>query len=298
MAAGSLLVVTPGRPMGVWTRSTTSCCVPVGEQPGPEPRPLRRRADQADRPEVVEPHGGVDEGDVLGVVVGHHQHVGARRQLGEHELGQHRHRVDVHGGDGIGQRAQRLGVQVLGAGVDQVQVEVVAGQDAGELEADVADAEDRHARHDGQRLEQHGDLAAAALHAVLDRAALSERWLSNDSGRVPPDREQRPRTPYGLGLEVAATDRAPRTPRGDDHLGPGLARGVAADVGHRDEDAGLAVLRGATATACHHVVIPGLRTGRGRGPSRPPPASRGRRARRRRRAARTPHTPRAAPRGR
>ena len=71
------------------------------------------------------------------------------------QLGQHGYRVDVHGGDRVGQRAQRSGVQVLGPGVDEVQVEVVAGQDAGQLEADVADAEDRDGRDDGQRLEQH-----------------------------------------------------------------------------------------------------------------------------------------------
>ena len=104
IAAGSLLVVTPGRPMGVRIRSTARRVVTVGEQLRPEPRQLGRRPDQPDRAEVVEPDGGVAEGDVLGVVVGHHQQVRAGRQLGEHELGQHRHRVHVHGGDSVGQR--------------------------------------------------------------------------------------------------------------------------------------------------------------------------------------------------
>ena len=70
--------------------------------------------------------------------------------------------------------------------------------------------------------------------------ALSDRWLSKLSGRDVAGLEQRPRTAYGLGLEVAAADRAPRTARGDDHLGARLAGGVAPDVGHRDEYAGLA----------------------------------------------------------
>ena len=228
--------------------------VPVGEQPGPEPRPLRRRADQPDRPEVVEPDGGVDEGDVLGVVVGHHQHVRARRQLGEHQLGQHRHRVDVHGGDGVGQRAERLGVQVLGAGVDQVQVEVVAGQDAGQLEADVADAEDRHARHHGQRLEQHGDLAAAALHAVLDRRLV--RQVARRTTRAGAAAlEQRPRTAYGLGLEVAAADRAPRRRAETTILAP-ASRGAwpRTSVTVTSTPASRRAAR-SVGTACHHVVI-------------------------------------------
>ena len=72
----------------------------------PEPRPLGRRADQPDRAEVVAAQRGVDERDVLGVVVGHHQHVGAGRQLAQHQLGEHRHVVDVHRGDRVGERRE------------------------------------------------------------------------------------------------------------------------------------------------------------------------------------------------
>ena len=92
--------------------------------------------------------------------------------------------------------------------------------------------------HHGERLEQHGDLAAAALHAVLSTGALSERWDSKRLGRGRAVGQQRPRAAYGLGLEVAAADRAPGLPGGDDHLGAGLTRGVPADVGERDEYAG------------------------------------------------------------
>src|SRR4029453_2844661 len=82
---------------------------------------------------------------------------------------------------------------------------------------------------------------AAAVPPVLDRCLVREVAVERlGAGAVALD--QRPRTAYGLGLEVAATDRAPRTPHGDDHLGTGLARGVAADVGHRHQDAGLPVL--------------------------------------------------------
>ena len=49
IAAGSLLVVTPGRPIGVSIRSTTSGAWPDGQQLGAEPRPLGRRPDQPDR---------------------------------------------------------------------------------------------------------------------------------------------------------------------------------------------------------------------------------------------------------
>ena len=86
----------------------------------------------------------------------------------------------------VGQRRERVVGEVLRPRVDEVEVEVVAGQDPRQLEADVADPEDRHAGHHGQRLEQHRHLAAAALHAMLVSGALSDRWLSKLSGRRPP----------------------------------------------------------------------------------------------------------------
>ena len=195
--------------------------------------------------------------------------------------------------------AERLVGQVLGPGVDQVQVEVVAGQDAGELETDVADPEDRDRRYHGQRLQQHRHLAAAALDAVLDRRLVGQVALER-LGPGPAGREQRPRTAYGLGLEVAAADRPRWSPGGDDHLGAGLARGVAADVGHRDEHAGLA-----GGAEVGHRLPPRRHTRHrpGAGTAVERPVDRLRRGRRgeldaRRRAARTPRTPRAAPRAR
>ena len=120
-----------------------------------------------------------------------------------------------------------------------MQVEVVTGQDARELEADVADAEDGHGGDDRQRLEQHRDLAAAALHAVLQGCLVGEVALE----RLRPGAaglHQGPRAAYRLRLEVAAADRPGGRGRADDHLGAGLAGGVTAHVGQRDQDAGLA----------------------------------------------------------
>ena len=59
--------------------------------------------------------------------------------------------------------------------VDEVQLEVVARQDPGELQADVADAEDGDGGYDGQRLQEQRDLTAAALHAVLVGRLVGQR---------------------------------------------------------------------------------------------------------------------------
>ena len=55
-----------------------------------------------------------------------------------------------------------------------MELKVVAGQDPGQLEADMTHAEDRHRRYDAQRLEEHGDLPAAALDAVLEGCFVGE----------------------------------------------------------------------------------------------------------------------------
>ena len=117
-------------------------------------------------PEVGEAEGGVAEGEVLGVVVGHDQHVGAGGQPLQHQLPQHRPvHLDV-GGPG-GHVGQPELVELLGPGVDQVQPDLQPGQDPGQLEADVPDAEDRHRRPHREGFQQQPDLAAAALPAVL-----------------------------------------------------------------------------------------------------------------------------------
>ena len=67
----------------------------LGGQRPLEPGPFPGRADQPDRAEVAAAQDGVAQRGVLGVVVGHDQHVGARRQLAEDDLRQQRDVVDV-----------------------------------------------------------------------------------------------------------------------------------------------------------------------------------------------------------
>ena len=95
------------------------------------------------------------------------------RHLAEDELGDRRV-VDVHPGRRVVEHAEPVVTQLVGAGVDQVELEVVTGEDAGELETDVADPEDRDRRHHRERFEQDLHLAAAALLAVLGRRLVVE----------------------------------------------------------------------------------------------------------------------------
>ena len=174
--------------------------VPLRGQLLLEPPPLRRRPDQPDRAQVPAPQRRVAQRGVLGVVVGHDQHVAAGGQLAEHQLGHHRV-VEVHPGQGVrGGRREPLRVDLGGAGVDQVQLQVVPGQDPGQLEADVPHPEDRDGGHRAQRLEQQRHLAAAALHAVPRRRPLGE------AGRL--GLRFAPATPAARG------PAAPRLPRG------------------------------------------------------------------------------------
>ena len=195
----------------------------LGGEAGPEPRPLRRGADQPDRAQPGAAQGGVAQGGVLGVVVGHDEHVGARRQLGEHDLGEHRHvAVHVDPRPRVGEHREALGGELVGPGVDQVQVEVVAGQDARQLQADVAHPEDRDGGRHGQGFEQDRHLAAAALDAVLAGRLVGEGH-ANVSGRPPPLRRSR------RARETATASRfpppiEPHAGRRHDHLGARLAR--------------------------------------------------------------------------
>ena len=77
------------------------------------------------------------------MVVRHDEDVGARRQLTEDQLGQHRHLVWVDAGVGVRERGERLIAERLSPAVNKVQVKVVTGQNAGELVAHVAHPEDR-----------------------------------------------------------------------------------------------------------------------------------------------------------
>ena len=149
--------------------------------------------------------------------------------------------VDLDPGGGAGEDGQPLVGELVGAGVDEVQVEVVARQHAGQLEPDVADPEHGDRRDDGQGLEQEGDLAAAALPAVLG-ARLVAQAHHQPLGRGGVRRQHRPRPADGGLLEVASPDAAPGARGGDHHLGAGVARGVATHVGDGDEHACFALL--------------------------------------------------------
>ena len=239
IAAGSLLVVTPGRPIGRADPVDRCRVVTVGEQLRPEPRQLGRRPDQADRAEVVEPDRGVAQRDVLGVVVGHHQQVGAGRQLGEDELGQHRDRVHVHGGDASASGAS--------ASADRCSARESTRCRSRSWRARMRASS--RPTWPTPKIATLGTTGSGSSRTATSppqhctpccSGALSERWLSNDSGLRSLASSSARAPAYGLGLEVAAADRAPGTARGDDHLRARLARGVAADVGHRDEYAGLA----------------------------------------------------------
>ena len=95
--------------------------------------------------------------------------------LAEHQLRAAPRGARAPGATASSSTASRARVELLLARVDQVQLEVVAGQDPGQLEPDVPDAEDGHRTAPRQRLEQHVDLAAAALPPVLGARLVAER---------------------------------------------------------------------------------------------------------------------------
>ena len=173
---------------------------------------------------------GVAQRDVLGVVVGHDQHVGAARQLG---------RARARAAPARGGRAPRpprrpsdaepLAAELVGAGVDQVQLEVVPGQDPGQLEPDVADAEDRDGRHDGAAARAAPSPRRRSTARRARRRLVGEARRSNGSGAAAPLGEQL----AGPATAVASRLPPPMLPQvrvgGDDHLGAGLARRVPAD---------------------------------------------------------------------
>ena len=238
IVAGSLPVISAS-PMGVRIRAIDDLSWPLGGQHPLEPGPFPRRADQSDRAEDAAAEDGVAQRRVLGVVVGHDQRVGARRELAQDDLREQRDAVDVDVRHRVRQRRQPLVGQLLGAAVDQVQLDVVPGEDARQLEPDVANAEDRHGGHDGQRLEQHRDRSSATLNAVLVRRLVRQRRLEQGGFPVGVG-EQLPGPVDRHRLDIAAADRPPCLPGADHELGPGVARGVPANRCDRHQHARLA----------------------------------------------------------
>ncbi len=115
-----------------------------------------------------------------------------------------------------------------GARVDQVQLEVVAGEDAGQLEPDVARR--RRSRPPGRpRSGSSSTVTSPPQHCrPCSVRALSLSASVSGSGSPGGPRAARARAGTRGLLEVAAADGAPRSAGGDDHLGAGLARRVAA----------------------------------------------------------------------
>src|SRR5690606_1661750 len=139
--------------------------------------------------------------------------------------------VDVRG---AGDVRESFGRQLPGAAVDEVERDRQPGEDPRALVADVPDPEDRARRARPHRLEEDGDLPAAALGAV-DRGRVLGEGQDDLLGRVRPGGEQLAGPVDERRLEVAAADAVPRTVRGDDHLRARLAGGVPADLDDGDE---------------------------------------------------------------
>ena len=170
----------------------------------------------------------------------HDHDVRAARQLLEHLLAEQRVvDADVRGAvDHVGQPDP---VQLLRARVGQQQPDRQPGQDARQLVADVPEAEHGDDRPDRERLEQQADDAAAALAAVLGPGVRAELDLAH-LRFARPGLDQLPGPGDGGRLQVAAADAAPGAVAADHHLGAGLARRVAAHLGHGHQHAGLTVV--------------------------------------------------------
>ena len=172
------------------------------------------------------------------MVVRHDHDVRAARQLLEHLLAEQRV-VDADVRGAVDHVREPDPVQLLRARVDEQQPDRQPGQDARQLVADVAQAEQRDDRPDRERFEQQADDAAAALAAVLVPRVRVELGLAHLRCGGP-GLDQLPGPGDGSRLQVAAADAAPGAVPADHHLRAGLARRVPAHLGHGHQHAGLA----------------------------------------------------------
>ena len=113
------------------------------------------------------PQGRVAQREVLGVVVRHDQRRGPRRGSCSSTCSPSSVWWMLTSARAVDHVGQPDPVQLLGARVDQQQLDRQPGQDPGQLVADVPQAEQRDDRPDRERLEQQPDGAAAALAAML-----------------------------------------------------------------------------------------------------------------------------------
>ena len=232
IAAGSFDAM-PSMPIGVVTRASSASSCPASMS-------CARNLAHFDREPMspIEPSPGVFRADSTiarsspwsCVMTSTCAPVG---QVGERGLG-HGQVLHVHRRHRIGEHGEPFRRREhLGAGVDEVQLELLPAEHASELEADVADAEDHHRRHDPNGFQEHGDLSSAALHAVVGHGLVAERQRQQfglGGARV----EHRAGTVDRGRLEVAAADGAEERVGGDDHLRAAVARRVSAH--HREGD--------------------------------------------------------------
>src|SRR5699024_3973147 len=101
-----------------------------------EALPFGPRADQPDRPQVASGQGRRAQVQVLGVVMGHDEHVAAGRKSDEHFLADDGELP----ADACDRRLEPVeGLELFGPGVGHDEVEVVSAEYPGEFESAVAD---------------------------------------------------------------------------------------------------------------------------------------------------------------
>ena len=237
IVAGSLPVMS-GRPIGVVIRPIRRRVAASASLR--RSAPTCRRADQPDRAELRGAQRGVTERGVLGVVVRHDQHVRAGRQLGQHELGQHRHVVDVD--PGHARRRAPRGARASSCSARE-STRCSSRSCRARMRASSSptwpDPEDRDSGHHRQRLEQHGRprRRSTARRAGTAPCPTGDTVSSSGSaGAVG-------RSARGPGAIATASrlppPTVPQVRSAHDHLGAGLAWRVPAHGGERDQHAGL-----------------------------------------------------------
>ena len=144
IVAGSL-PARSGRRSGSWIRAIARRRGPRPQAP-PEPAPLRRRPDQPDRAEVGAAQRGVAERRSPRRGRGSAPARGCRAGPAPSTSSGTGEWWTWTRGRAVVEAAPAARGELVGARVDEVQLEVVPGQDPGQLETDVTDPEDRHRR--------------------------------------------------------------------------------------------------------------------------------------------------------
>ena len=211
MAAGSLPVM-PGMPIGSGDAGKRFVVEAHAAQLLLKPYPLRLGSDQPDRTEARCSQCPLGDRQILGVIVGHDEHMRAGGQERQTRL---RHRKVVHG-----DRCHCVGEESAVAGhseplrgehrlprVDEMQLDLLAAQDSRELEPHVSEPEDRDRRDRQYRFKQHRDLSSAALHAIVCGCLVAQRHGEQFGPRRGLG-EHRACAIDGRRLQIAAADRS------------------------------------------------------------------------------------------